>query len=82
MNITYELTEHFNERLRQRQLTDRLEQIAAAVKHGRKIPQRTKSGEVRPNLFAHIANDLTVITAQVGSITKLLTVYETNEATV
>ncbi len=82
MNITYELTEHFSERVRERQLTDRLEAIAAAVQHGRKIPQRTKSGEVRPNLFAHIANDLTVITAQVGSITKLLTVYETNEATV
>jgi len=81
MNITYELTEHFSERVRERQLTDRLEAIAAAVKHGRKIPQRNKSGEVRPNLFAHIADDLTVVTAQVGSITKLLTVYENKEAT-
>ena len=81
MNITYELTEHFSERVRQRKLTDRLEAIAAAVQHGRKIPQRTKSGEVRPNLFAHIADDLTVVTAQVGSITKLLTVYENQKAT-
>jgi len=80
MKFIFSTTEHFWQRVRERELADKFEAIAKAVEHGRKIPQRNKTGAVIPNIFANIGDDLTVISREIGRTIELITAYE-NEVT-
>ena len=75
--MNYKATKHFWQRAQERGLLNRPADIADAVEHGRKIPQRNNTGAVIANTFAHIGEQITVISQVTGNTTNLITIYET-----
>ena len=75
--MNYKATKHFWQRARERGLLNRHADIAEAIERGRKIPQRNNTGAVIANTFAHIGEQITVISQVTGNTTNLITVYET-----
>ena len=75
--MNYKATKHFWQRAQERGLLKRHAEIAKTVEHGRKIPQRNNTGAVIANTFAHIGEQITVISQVTCNTTNLITIYET-----
>ena len=71
MKITYAATNHFWERMRERELP--YQQIADAIERGDK---RARHGQ--ENLFLNINQSVTVVTHEIGRTCTLITAYANN----